>query len=112
MRQLVIDDLRIAKFDAVYARDFDTACEKLVDGHWDQVWLDNDLDDYAEREGYDLVKELERMYFEDNTTVDVDFFFIHTSNPIAKLRMAMTFKNLPYGYQVVDARDHFKGVIR
>ena len=39
---LVIDDVRTFDFDAVYARDAESAIALLVDG-WDEVWFDFDL---------------------------------------------------------------------
>lgn len=96
LNRLVIDDVRDFGPDFDYARNLTQAGKMLAAHHWDQVWLDNDLD--FDEEVLELVKELEKMWHEDHLTVDVDLFVIHTGNPVARRNMVEAFNRMPYMY--------------
>ena len=90
---LVVDDLRIFTFDAVYARTSGEALRLLQSQPWAELWLDHDLG------GYDtVVPVLDRMCelaFE-RTPVDVGLVIIHSSNPAARRLLPVLER---YGYR-------------
>lgn len=43
MRRLVIDDLHIMSFEAIYARTVTEGLARIIEGPWDEVWWDFDL---------------------------------------------------------------------
>lgn len=104
MRRLVIDDVRDFGPDFDYARNLETAGKMLANWNWDQVWLDNDLG--GDEEVYTLVKEIERLFNEENITLDVSLFVIHTANPVAREKMVRAFAGMPYPFVVADPTNH------
>jgi|ERR1035437_4243315 hypothetical protein len=92
MKILVVDDDTFASgFEgAVYARTISEAREFLLNEHWDEVWLDHDLGN-----GEDVSKltdEIEGM----ETILDVDWFCIHSMNPVGKERMYIALDRAGY----------------
>ena len=78
MRRLVIDDLRVMVFDAVYARTSAAAIDLLGrDGTFDEVWFDHDLggDDTTRPVALWL---LERAFY--GRAVPIGRCIVHTDN--------------------------------
>jgi hypothetical protein len=92
---LVIDDLRVFEFDAVYARTSDDAiailCGTLA---WDEVWWDHDLGDAG---GNDDVRPVlsfleERLASDADARAAIGLHVIVTSNPAGERYLAAAFE--------------------
>jgi hypothetical protein len=88
MRRLVIDDLRVFAFDAVYARSSVAGVGALYDEPWDEVWLDHDLG------GDDTIMPVvDTLVFAARfrEPFDIGTIVIHTSNPPGRknIRLAL-----------------------
>jgi len=93
---LVVDDQRVMRFEATYARRLEVAEEWLYSQAWDEVWLDHDLDmslasldefhKYTDYGGYNI-RPLIRKIEEDahnGIILPVGMFVIHTGNPVGQ----------------------------
>lgn len=91
---LVVDDVRVMKFEATYARRLPVAEEWLYSQPWDEVWLDHDLDfslatiaeaqEWVVAGGY-TIRPLIRKIEEDahnGIILPVGMFVVHTANPV------------------------------
>ena len=92
---LVIDDLRIFEFDAVYARTSDEAIRVLTGQCiWDEVWWDHDLGGAS---GSDDVRPVlafleERWAWDEDARDEIGLHVIVTSNPPAASYLAAAFQ--------------------
>lgn len=94
---LVVDDIRVMKFEATYARTLAEARALIQSQPWDEVWLDHDLDfNFATHDEAvtawqsidtcttrPLVRWLEEQAHEGNP-LPVEMFVIHTGNPVGR----------------------------
>ena len=89
---LVVDDVRVMKFEATYARTIKQAKELLQSGAWDEVWLDHDLDfhfdthDEAVEAWQSAATSTTRPLVEwmEDADLDIGMVIIHTGNPVGK----------------------------
>ncbi len=94
---LVVDDVRVMKFEATYARTWPEAKALIESQEWDEVWLDHDLDFNFDTQDQafqawqsidtcstrPLVKWLESEA-QAGTPAKVEMFIVHTGNPVGK----------------------------
>ncbi len=94
---LVVDDIRVMKFEATYARNIEDAKALILSQPWDEVWLDHDLDFHFDTQEQafsawqsidtsttrPLVRWLEEQAHEGNP-LPVQMFIVHTGNPVGK----------------------------
>lgn len=100
MKILVIDDERTFIFseddEVVYARNLYEAREFLLNEHWDEVWLDHDLGN-----GEDVSK-LTNEIEASRIVLDVDWFYIHTMNPVGRDNIYHALKNAGYKLSIIN----------
>jgi hypothetical protein len=103
MQILVIDDLRVFKFDATYARNLYEADFHVRDSlhgkFWDEIWLDNDLG--PDEEVYSLVVRLEELAF-NGKLLNVGKIYLHSDNIVARNKMFQAL-NPFYNVEIVKA---------
>lgn len=121
-RVLLIDDLRnfregiefrfrenTADADVTIARTSAEALDILAEQNdWDEIWLDHDL---GEPNGQldtimPVVDYLSEKAFNDEP-VNVNWIFIHTSNPVGRDQMALTLSHFGYMTQKMPAEQYF-----
>lgn len=102
---LVVDDIRVMKFPAVYARHINNAKELLLSEKWDEVWLDHDMGGDGP-DLHELVEWIEARAFHDDL-FDVNLFVLHSANPIAKVWMHNGLRRF-YNTRIVNALDYVK----
>lgn len=113
---LVVDDVRVMRFEATYARTIEDAKALLLSQKWDEVWLDHDLDFHfdTQEEAFSAwqtadtstTRPIAKMAEElaaDGKPLDVAMFIIHTGNPVGRQWLAQAL--LPW-YSVGMAKAH------
>lgn len=109
MRRLVIDDLRIMRFPARYARTSAAAIEALADpAGYDEVWFDHDL-------GGDDTTRPVALWLEEQAFhgrgVAIGRCVVHTDNPVGRDVLRDQLTRVCDDVVVVAARDHLASVI-
>jgi hypothetical protein len=104
-KRLVIDDVRTPSFDAVVSRSSIEALELIRTEHWDEVWLDHDMDQAPVRtpDVTWLTARLEKDLVEFGRTYDVDMFVLHSANSGGRFRMR---RHLDSHYLVIELEDY------
>src|SRR6185503_4768669 len=109
--RLVVDDVRFFDFPALYCRTTDEFremfAEKETQPHFDEVWLDNDMDEFYENDVQVLAEEIEEMAFTGDM-LPIDKFVIHTGNGKAAEYMIELLSPF-YEVERVNAMEHLRG---
>jgi hypothetical protein len=105
LKRLVLDDVRTPSFEARVCRSSIEALELIRTEHWDEVWLDHDMD-MAPRRTPDvtwLTARLEKDAYELGLTYDTDMFVLHSANAVGRRKMR---GHLDLDYLVIEMEDY------
>jgi hypothetical protein len=105
VKRLVVDDVRVPSFKATVVRSSVEALELLRTEHWDEVWLDHDMD-LAPETTPDvswLTRQLELDAVELGTFANVDMFVLHSANSSGRKKMR---GHLDQFYLVLEMEDY------
>jgi hypothetical protein len=88
---LVIDDQRIFKDREDAEIIHETTSDKgfitlVMNGPWDEVWLDHDLGMESSQSGYEMVMDVVSG-LEDGTPLEIGKVYVHSMNPVGADRM-------------------------
>lgn len=114
MKILVVDDERtltklegsgfyVGKNEVTHCRVTTSAWMLITSNEYDQVWLDHDMGD--QKDVTWLTNMIERLAIEKEELLDIGEFIIHTSNPVARMRMSQALSKF-YNVRFVRAEDY------
>jgi hypothetical protein len=101
----VIDDVRVPNFKARVCRSAIEALELIRTEHWDEVWLDHDMD-MAPSKTPDvswMTVRLEEDAYKLGRNHDVDMFVLHSANSTGRRKMR---GHLDRNYLVIECEDY------
>lgn len=109
MKILVVDDERTfrlfgrERLEVEYCRTTEKAFGLISSKEYRAVWLDHDMGN--QRDGTWLTNMIERLAIEKGILCDVGEFVIHSTNPVARMKMAQALSKF-YNVRFVRAEDY------